>query len=121
MGDPTPDRKKKPLMTEAESDAVGWDDEIIETYPKASLMPIASRVQLIRWHRFLREPKTPDEIQFVDNVIGELERTCPQPEQPKEPEPEPVREPVEAVESENSNRVDAATVLSNLLHDLTGE
>ena len=69
--------KKPPLMTQEESYAVGWDDEIVDSYPNASLMQLASRMQLIRWHRFLREPRTPGEIQFVEKLIGQLEQTCP--------------------------------------------
>lgn len=77
MANSTSEAKKLPLMTDAESKSVGWDDDMIEQYPHKGLIPLAGRTQLIGWHRFLREPVTPEEVAFIDGVAVQLEATCP--------------------------------------------
>jgi len=79
------DEKDRPLMTATESKLVGWDDDLIEQYPHASMVRFASRLQLIRWYRFLREPQNGAEAEFMAFVVTELRATCPFTEKPVEP------------------------------------
>ncbi len=68
---------KKPLMTAAESKTVGWDGEMLDNFPHSAVLVVASRYQLIRLYRFLREAQTPDEVEFVQKLITKLEETYP--------------------------------------------
>lgn len=74
----------KSLMTSDESKEVGFDDELLEEYPTpgefalTTAEPITKegRLKMIRWHRFLSEPQTPDERDMIKTIIEKLVATC---------------------------------------------
>jgi hypothetical protein len=60
------------LFTEDESEAVGWDGELIETYPTLAEVVKASRAQLIEWYRYLDDPNTEFRREIVQAIIKQL-------------------------------------------------
>lgn len=58
-----------------ESKAVGWDGPNIERFPNAAEVRDAGRLQLVRWHRFLRSPENAEERTLLAAIERRLELT----------------------------------------------
>ena len=74
----------KSIVTAEESKQVGWDDEIIDEYPDpikfaGTLNHPADRIQLLKWHRYLRGPRSKDEREMIRQLLDKLEETYPNP------------------------------------------
>ena len=110
---------KKPLMTEAESEFIGWDGEMLDKFPHEAVLVIADRYQLVRLYRYLPEPQTPEQHEFVRRIITKLEESYPMPVSEPEPEPEPEPE-LHSIghETAEPQKLTPADILANLLDNL---
>lgn len=73
--------ESRPTMTSKESEAVGWDGEMLTKWPSDIVRQIAAktgdRLQMITWIRYLEVPETKEERYAFDEITEELIATCP--------------------------------------------
>jgi len=61
----------QPFFTPTESKEVGWDGELIMEYPSMDEVNSADRIQLLKWYRFLVEPKG-EQREIVSRIMERL-------------------------------------------------
>lgn len=67
-----------PILTPAESRALGWDDvQELSEYPSEKEVAAAPRQQLCYWYRYLRSPHSGCEADILDTIIEKLKATYP--------------------------------------------
>ena len=64
-------------ITKEEDVHVGWEQDLIETFPPRNDVYLSTRIQLVTWLRFLRDAVSREEFEIVDLIRARLRETFP--------------------------------------------